>query len=391
MLCAATLASCAKETPAGNKDTGEKNLLISINNAGTRFTNPATPFGTAANVGNLAIFITNTSGKIVRKVEIAKDEDADSDWTLINSTGLNIPNVAIDATDITVFGNYKAGTTYYVTGDEGDAITVSTTVDQQQGTSVLYSGTKALSEFGVVTEFADGTNVTTYTGTVDVAPALARIQIQSVAFVESGKEDVTNKDGVTAEVEWAGYTGKLIGVYMNNFYGSYDGAAKSLQNNTTWDGNIKEGKWLFGATDAAAYASYNQWATDAYTEYDLNAFNNPALPEDNKVFGFNFFPGAVNPFIHFNIADVTATSITSDDESVYNPDLLPLAKFINIVEYKKSNTAIQLVAGKIYNVNVEIKPHFTHTDLNPVVFNILLSIDIKDWVEENVDPGFQQQ
>lgn len=47
-------------------------------------------------------------------------------------------------------------------------------------------------------------------------------------------------------------------------------------------------------------------------------------------------------------------------------------------------------AGKIYNVNVEIKPQFMHTDLNPVAYNITLTITIADWVEENIDPEFQQ-
>lgn len=42
-------------------------------------------------------------------------------------------------------------------------------------------------------------------------------------------------------------------------------------------------------------------------------------------------------------------------------------------------------AGKIYNVNVEIKPQFMHTDLNPVAYNITLTITIADWVEENID------
>ena len=163
--------------------------------------------------------------------------------------------------------------------------------------------------------------------------------------------------------------------------------------NTTAFERATEGKWLFGAdaseTNEAAFASYNQWNTSAYTPYDLDEFNTPADPDAKKCFAFNFFPGQT-PYLHLNLGNVSATTITSDDEEAYNPRLLPLSKYANIVNFTTGGQNVTFEAGKIYNVNVEIKPQFMHTDLNPVAYNITLTITIADWVEENINPEFQQ-
>ena len=68
--------------------------------------------------------------------------------------------------------------------------------------------------------------------------------------------------------------------------------------------------------------------------------------------------------------------------------MLPLSKFANVVNYTTASGNVTFEAGKIYNVNIEIKPQFMHTDLNPVAYNI--TITIADWQEENIDPEFQQ-
>ncbi len=70
--------------------------------------------------------------------------------------------------------------------------------------------------------------------------------------------------------------------------------------------------------------------------------------------------------------------------------MLPLSKFANVVNYTTASGNVTFEAGKIYNVNIEIKPQFMHTDLNPVAYNITLTITIADWQEENIDPEFQQ-
>ena len=362
----------------------------------TKASDPVGLLSTTADVDNIAIFVTNTAGTILKKVEVDKNLTADSDWDKLTTAGLLIPNVGTEATDLAVYGNYKKGAETYVTGAVGDKVTVAATFDQQQGSKVLYSGAGALASFDVSVENANDENVYTFTGNVSIKPVMARLQIKQVSFVANGSETVTNNsNGKSALVEWTGLTGELLGVYLNNFYKQYNGAAvaASLMTNTTAFERATEGKWLFGAdaseTNEAAFASYNQWNTSAYTPYDLDEFNTPADPDAKKCFAFNFFPGQT-PYLHLNLGNVSATTITSDDEEAYNPRLLPLSKYANIVNFTTGGQNVTFEAGKIYNVNVEIKPQFMHTDLNPVAYNITLTITIADWVEENINPEFQQ-
>lgn len=162
---------------------------------------------------------------------------------------------------------------------------------------MLYSGSAALSSFGVTVENANQENIYTYTGSVTIKPVLARIQIKTVSFVESGTETVTNNsNGETATIEWTGLGGKLLGVYFNNFYKQFNGSpvSASLMKNTTAFERVTEGKWLFGAdateTDEAAFASYNQWAAGAYTPYDLAEFNTPVNPDEQEMLCIQLFP-----------------------------------------------------------------------------------------------------
>ena len=380
----------------GPRSNGEKHVVISMGGVQTKASDPVGLLSTTADVDNIAIFVTNTAGTILKKVEVDKNLTADSDWDKLTTAGLLIPNVGTEATDLAVYGNYKKGAETYVTGAVGDKVTVTATFDQQQGSKVLYSGAGALSSFDVSVENANDENVYTFTGNVSIKPVMARLQIKQVSFVANGSETVTNNsNGKSALVEWTGLTGELLGVYLNNFYKQYNGAAvaASLMTNTTAFERATEGKWLFGAdaseTNEAAFASYNQWNTSAYTPYDLDEFNTPADPDAKKCFAFNFFPGQT-PYLHLNLGNVSATTITSDDEEAYNPRLLPLSKYANIVNFTTGGQNVTFEAGKIYNVNVEIKPQFMHTDLNPVAYNITLTITIADWVEENIDPEFQQ-
>ena len=398
LLSAGLLASCAKDANQAPSPTDrEKHVVISMGGAQTKASDPVGLLATTPDVDNIAIFVTNAGGTILKKVEVDKDLTSGSDWDKLTDAGLLIPNVGTEATALSIYGNYKKGSETYVTGAVGDAVTVAATYAQQQGSKVLYSGTGDLSSFSVSVENVNQSNVYTFTGSVTIKPVVARIQVKQVSFVENGSETVTNSsNGEQALVEWTGLSGELLGVYFNNFYKQYDGSAvaASLLTNTSAFERVAGGKWLFGAdateTDEAAFASYNQWAGSAYTPYDLDEFNNPADPDAKKSFAFNFFPGQT-PYIHFNLDNVTATDITSDNEDAYNPRLLPLSKFVNVVKYTNASGDVTFEAGKIYNVSIEIKPQFMHTDLNPVVYNISLTVTIADWTEEDIDPGFQQQ
>ena len=61
------------------------------------------------------------------------------------------------------------------------------------------------------------------------------------------------------------------------------------------------------------------------------------------------------------------------------------------MNYTSAGADVVFEAGKIYNVSIEIQPQFMHTDINPVAYNILLKVVIADWLEEDIDPEFQQR
>lgn len=256
------LASCSKDTDPGGPSApaGEKHVVISMGGVQTKAAGPVDPLLKTADVDNIAIFVTNSAGTILKKVEVDKDLTADSDWDKLTDVGLLIPNVGTEASDLAVYGNYKKGLETYVTGGVGDKVTVAAAYSQQQGSKVLFAGTGALSAFDVNVENVNDENVYTFTGTVKIEPVMARIQVKKVSFVESGSETVTNtSNGKSALVEWEGLTGDLLGVYFNNFYKQYNGAAvaASLMTNTTAFERATEGKWLFGSdaaqTDEATY------------------------------------------------------------------------------------------------------------------------------------------
>ena len=214
------LASCSKDANQGPAPSnGEKHVVISMGGVQTKASDPVGLLSTTADVDNIAIFVTNTAGTILKKVEVDKNLTADSDWDKLTTAGLLIPNVGTEATDLAVYGNYKKGAETYVTGAVGDKVTVAATFDQQQGSKVLYSGAGALSSFDVSVENANDENVYTFTGNVSIKPVMARLQIKQVSFVANGSETVTNNsNGKSALVEWTGLTGELLGVYLNNFY-----------------------------------------------------------------------------------------------------------------------------------------------------------------------------
>ena len=147
------LASCSKDANQGPAPSnGEKHVVISMGGVQTKASDPVGLLSTTADVDNIAIFVTNTAGTILKKVEVDKNLTADSDWDKLTTAGLLIPNVGTEATDLAVYGNYKKGAETYVTGAVGDKVTVAATFDQQQGSKVLYSGAGALSSFDVSVE-----------------------------------------------------------------------------------------------------------------------------------------------------------------------------------------------------------------------------------------------
>ena len=72
------LASCSKDANQGPAPSnGEKHVVISMGGVQTKASDPVGLLSTTADVDNIAIFVTNTAGTILKKVEVDKNLTAD--------------------------------------------------------------------------------------------------------------------------------------------------------------------------------------------------------------------------------------------------------------------------------------------------------------------------
>lgn len=131
-------------------------------------------------------------------------------------------------------------------------------------------------------------------------------------------------------------------------------------------------------TNEAAFASYN-CGIQVHTRHDLDEFNTRPIPT-LKVLAFNFFPDRLRTCTSTWV--ISATTITSDDEEAYNPRLLPLSKYANIVNFTTGGQNVTFEAGKSTTSTSRSNRSSLHTDLNPVAYNITLTITIADWVKK---------
>lgn len=156
----------------------------------TKASDPVGLLSTTADVDNIAIFVTNTAGTILKSGGRQKPD---------GRLGLGQTDHRRSADSQCRDGSHgprrlrqlQKGAETYVTGAVGDKVTVAATFDQQQGSKVLYSGAGALSSFDVSVENANDENVYTH-GNVSIKPVMARLQIKQVSFVANGSETVTN-------------------------------------------------------------------------------------------------------------------------------------------------------------------------------------------------------
>lgn len=369
---------------------GTKSISVSL--AGmSGITTKATEAGShltkdTINVNSVLINLTDASGAIVKTQTVTKDATEGSDWEKLTNPdkGLKFVNVPQTISKVYVYGN------------PGSAVTdnkISTTLAQQQGSEVLYFGVDDnLTTIKPEPIEPDPTSGQTYIANVTIKPIVARLQITSIKIKTSGSFEFTRViSGTTknATVSWSSFSAKLKGVYLNNFYTTYNDptSVADLFNNTSSVNNILEGKWLFNqptAIDAASYASYSKYTGSNYEEL-------PVTLSADKSYAFNIFPSDQLPKIHLDLSDIQAPDLASTDLSVFNPSLANTARFANIVKYFKDTTtelkAEDFKAGTIYNMEVELIPMLDN-DLENIQYNVLVHVTIAPWTEETITPGF---
>jgi len=340
------------------------------------------------NVNSVLINLTDASNSVVVSKTVNKDVAADSDWSKLTATGegsgLKFINVPQTVSKVYIYGN------------PGSAVVdnqVTTTLDQQQGSGVLYSGVdEDLTPIVAEPVEPDPTSGQTYTANVTIKPILARIQINRIYFTDKKEFTFTRLVGgktEEAKVTWTDFTADLKGIYLNKFFITYHDSTnvEDLYSNASAVNNILEGKWLFNQptpNDAASYASYNNYSGGAYQTINM-------VPPTGKSYAFNFFPGSAIPTIHLDLANINVVGMQSTNTTAFNPSLANKARFANIVKYFKAPdvemTAADFKPGTIYNMEVELIPMLDN-DLENIQFNVLVHVTIAPWAEETITPGF---
>lgn len=363
-----------------------KSVSVSLAGLNTKATGPTEIVTSQTkNVNSVLINLTDASGTVITSKTVTKDAVLNSDWDKLTDAnkGLKFINISQSVSKVYVYGN------------PGTAVTnnaISTKLADQQGTAVLYYGVdEDLTPIVDEPSNPDPTTGKTYTANITIAPIIARLQITKISFKNSGSFVFTrmiNNEQKSATVSWTGFTGSVKGIYLNSFYDQYNkpGTLSNLLMNTTFENHIQNGQWLFDtpATNATAYASYSNYANNAYADLPLA----PA----GQCYAFNFFPGTQVPQLHLDMDNVVVTGLTSTDTEVYNPNLVfPYERFINIVKfYRDTNvemTAADFKPGTLYNMEMELVPMLDN-DLGNIQYNVLVHVTIAPWVEQTLIPGF---
>lgn len=390
LIALATLGFVACSSDDEKVDGGNEpvSVSVSLNGAVAKATGPTeiVPPETR-NVNSVLINLTDAGGTVIASKTITRDTDLNSDWDKLTdpAKGLKFINISQSVSKVYVYGNPGTAVTNNV---------VSTTLANQQGSAVLYYGVdEDLTPVEPEPINPNPTEGQTYTANVTIAPIVARIQITKLSFQNNGSFVFTrevNGSTQTANVSWTTFSADLKGIYLNNFYNTYNnpGPAGDLLNNTTAEGNIQNGEWLFNAPN-----NTNVNATDyaSYSNYDGNAYVNLPLETPGQCYAFNFFPGTAMPYIHLDLANQVATGLQSDNPEVFNPALFPEARFVNIFKYYR-NTNVEMTAsdfkpGTLYNMEIEIIP-LLDNDLGNIQYNVLVHVTIAPWSEETITPGF---
>lgn len=386
VLIILAFTACNDEAENSTEINQSKNISVHLNNIETKASGPTNIFTKdTMNVSSILINLTDANGIVITSKTIQKDNVLNSDWNKLIDTkqGIKFVNIPQSVSKVYVYGN------------PGNAVknnTVSTTLANQQGSSVLYSGyDDNLTVIQNEPIDPDPTSGKTYVATVSIAPVVARLQIKSITIKPSGSFEFIRKINNTnksATVSWTNFSADLKGIYMNSFYNTYNnpGSLDQLCSNNTFISHISNGKWLFEnnpTLDATSFASYNKFDGTNYVSLPTTL--------NGLCYAFNFFPGIEIPKLHLDLANIKVENLESSDPSVFNPALIDQVRFANIVKYYKDiNTemsASDFKPGTIYNMDIELVPMLDN-DLGNIQYNVLVKVTIEPWNEEKIIPGF---
>lgn len=389
ILAGSSLIACSNDDDNSVPENEIKSVSVSLAGLNTKATGP-TEIATSEtkDVNSVLINLTDVNGTVVETKTVAKDAAENSDWDKLTdpAKGLKFINITQNVSKVFVYGN------------PGTAIisnTISTNIAAQQGTEVLYYGVdEDLTPVQTEPINPDPASGKTYTANVTIAPMVARMQIMSISFQNSGETQfsrVINNVNRTATVSWTGFTGTVKGIYMNSFYytflkGGDLTSTLTLMKNSTFQGHIQNGQWIFEtpAMDAAEFASYSNFQNNAYVDL-------PLTPPAGQCYAFNFFPSADVPTLHLDLANISIEGLESTDEEVFNPALATGERFSNIVKYYLPGnipmTAADFKAGTLYNMDIELVP-ILDNDLSNIQYNVLVHVTVAPWTEQTIIPGF---
>lgn len=385
ILASVGFFACSDSTNDQEIESGPVSVAVSLSGL-SRASSPADIVTKETmDIQSVLINITDASNTVIVSRKVTKDTDVTSDWAkLINpGQGLKFVNIPKSVAKVYVYGNPGSDVVNNV---------IATNLANQQGSAVMYYGVdEDLTPITPEPIEPDPTSGQTYMANVSLVPIVARLQIKSISFEAAGSFEFSRKIGNAtkkATVEWTGFTGKLKGIYLNNFYYKYNqpGTLDELYHNTTFLGHMKDGQWLFDMSstlDAASYASYVNYSGGAYQDLPLQTAD--------KCYAFNFFPGTALPNIHLDLSNLAKTTLTSTDTDVFNPDLFETARFANVVKFytgvNTELTADYFKPGTIYNMDIKIVPMLDN-DLSNIQYNVLVHVTIEPWVEETIIPDF---
>ena len=401
------------------------------------------------NISSLTLFFTDANGVIKYKYD-ADETDKEDEWNGLFGTGLKfvglsgvtaVHAIANDAAaaSLAVYGNINTLKTAYA--DQGLSIAK---------TGVVYVGSdKDITPFNPepaqpetmpeVTVGEEGKFY--YSAEVKLKPIISRIQINSINVVTSGSTKFgpdNEQDKYT--LSWSSFKPVLNGIYLNNIateFTDFAGEVNDLSKNTTYLQTIANGTWTLDGsnmTDDAAYVSFTSPDYGTLLSYGTENATNPEIVttpltiDDGKCIAFNVFvpldvedadnemdewASTNNPTIHFQFAkDVTGYTatpsltaggqLTPEDNAfiaIAEENLayqLPQVAdggylFANITELHETSVdgaLLQMQAGKIYNMDVEISPVNMTIDLdNPQSYNVVVKVTVLPFTKENIYPS----
>ena len=451
-LAGLAFAACSNEEDAiVGGDADNKTMIVSIAGIGAD-TKAATPgdkwsedTDAKDNISSLTLFFTDANGVIKYKYD-ADETDKEDEWNGLFGTGLKFVGLS-GVTAVHAIANDAAAASLAVNGN----INTLKTAYADQGLSIAKTGVVYVGSDKDITPFNPEPaqpetmpEVTVgeegnfyYSAEVKLKPIISRIQINSITVETSGSTTFGPADDDDKyTLKWSNFKPVLNGIYLNNIateFTDFAGTVNALSKNTTYLQTIADGAWTLGGSDMAANAAYVSFASSNYGE--LLAYGTEGSDgktsltiADGKCIAFNVFvpldvedadnemdewASTNNPTIHFQFAKVvtgytTTPSLTAGGQLTPEDNAfiataeenlayqLPQVAdggylFANINKLYTENsltTELQMQAGKIYNMDVEISPVNMTIDLdNPQSYNVVVKVTVLPFTVENIYPS----